>query len=131
MLHECIRYENITKILLYSDIFYEFFKYVNGSKFDIAMDAFKTFKELLTNYKILAKDFLESNFDSFFTCYHQKLIKSENFATRKESMKFLGELLIDKHNFSVMIQYISNPDHLKLIMNILKEESKAVLLNLD
>ena len=82
MLHECIRYENITKILLYSDIFYEFFKYVNGSKFDIAMDAFKTFKELLTNYKILAKDFLESNFDSFFTCYHQKLIKSENFATR-------------------------------------------------
>ena len=44
MLRECIRYEALTKILLNSDNFYDFFKYVEVSTFDIASDAFATFK---------------------------------------------------------------------------------------
>merc|ERR1711973_53079 len=90
MLRECIRYEALTKILLYSDNFYDFFKYVEVSTFDIASDAFATFKELLTRHKML------------------------------------GELLLDRHNFSVMTKYISNPDNLKLMMNMLKEKSRNI-----
>ena len=44
MLRECIRYEALTKILLNSENFYDFFKYVEVSTFDIASDAFATFK---------------------------------------------------------------------------------------
>ena len=44
MLRECTRYEALTKILLHSDNFYDFFKYVEVSTFDIASDAFATFK---------------------------------------------------------------------------------------
>ena len=44
MMRECIRYEALTKILLYSENFYDFFKYVEVSTFDIASDAFATFK---------------------------------------------------------------------------------------
>ena len=44
MLRECIRYEALTKILLNSEEFYDFFKYVEVSTFDIASDAFATFK---------------------------------------------------------------------------------------
>ena len=44
MLRECIRYEALAKILLHSDHFYDFFKYVEVSTFDIASDAFATFK---------------------------------------------------------------------------------------
>ena len=44
MLRECIRYEALAKILLNSDNFYDFFKYVEVSSFDIASDAFATFK---------------------------------------------------------------------------------------
>ena len=44
MLRECIRYEALTKILLHSEQFYDFFKYVEVSTFDIASDAFATFK---------------------------------------------------------------------------------------
>ena len=43
-MRECIRYEALTKILLYSENFYDFFKYVEVSTFDIASDAFATFK---------------------------------------------------------------------------------------
>ena len=44
MLRESARYEALAKIMLYSDDFYNFFRYVEFSTFDIASDAFSTFK---------------------------------------------------------------------------------------
>jgi len=125
MLRECIRYEALAKIILYSDHFFDFFKYVEVSTFDIASDAFATFKELLTRHKMLAADFLEQNYDKVFVHY-QQLLHSDNYVTKRQSLKLLGELLLDRHNFSVMTKYISNPDNLKLMMNMLKEKSRNI-----
>lgn len=50
MLRECARYEALAKIMLYSEDFYSFFRYVEVSTFDIASDAFSTFK---VNFKIM------------------------------------------------------------------------------
>ena len=47
MLRECVRYEALAKILLQSEQFYDFFKYVEVSTFDIASDAFATFKVII------------------------------------------------------------------------------------
>jgi calcium binding protein 39 len=44
MLRECVRHEHLAKIVLQSDEFYNFFGYVEVSTFDIASDAFSTFK---------------------------------------------------------------------------------------
>lgn len=44
MLRECARYEALAKIMIYSEDFYNFFRYVEVSTFDIASDAFSTFK---------------------------------------------------------------------------------------
>ena len=60
------------------------------------------FQELLTRHKMLAADFLEANFDKVFTHY-QKLLHSDNYVTRRQSLKLLGELLLDRHNFSVSL----------------------------
>jgi len=125
MLRECLKYEPLAKIVLHSDHFYMFFKYVEVSTFDIASDAFATFKELLSRHKMLAADFLEANYDAVFVQY-QKLLHSDNYVTKRQSLKLLGELLLDRHNFSVMTRYISNPDNLKLMMNMLKEKSRNI-----
>lgn len=125
MLRECARYEALAKIMLYSDDFYNFFKYVEVSTFDIASDAFSTFKELLTRHKILCAEFLENNYDKVFSHY-QQLLNSENYVTRRQSLKLLGELLLDRHNFTIMTRYISNPENLKLMMNMLKEKSRNI-----
>ena len=37
-----------------------------------------------------------------------------------------GELLLDRANFTVMTKYISNPNNLKLMMNLLKNPSKNI-----
>lgn len=109
-------------------------------------------QELLTRHKILSAEFLEVNYDKVFSHY-QRLLSSENYVTRRQSLKLLGELLLDRHNFTVsiflysqrkkiykteickvktifffkvMTRYISNPDNLKLMMNMLKEKSRNI-----
>lgn len=126
MLRECARYEALAKIMLNSDEFFKFFRYVEVSTFDIASDAFSTFKELLTRHKLLCAEFLEANYDKFFTQHYQRLLNSENYVTRRQSLKLLGELLLDRHNFTVMTRYISEPENLKLMMNMLKEKSRNI-----
>ncbi|CAF0925516.1 unnamed protein product [Brachionus calyciflorus] len=125
MLRECCRHEELTKLIINSDQFYKFFEYVELSTFDIASDAFLTFRDLLTKHKTLNAAFLEQNYDKFFENY-QKLLHSDNYVTRRQSLKLLGELLLDRYNFTVMTRYISNPDNLKLMMNMLREKSRNI-----
>ena len=62
----------------------------------------------MTRHKMLSAEFLEANYDNVFDQY-QKLLNSENYVTRRQSLKLLGELLLDRHNYSVMTKYISSP----------------------
>jgi len=125
MLRECCRYEPLARIVMNSEHFMNFFKYIEAPNFDIASDAFATFKDLLTRHKMLAAEFLEAHYDQVFTPY-QSLLNSDNYVTKRQSLKLLGELLLDRHNFSVMTKYISNPDNLKLMMNMLKEKARNI-----
>jgi len=125
MLRECVRYEPLAKLVLDSPKFYDFFQYVEVSTFDIASDAFSTFKELLTRHKVLCAEFLEHNYDQMFPSY-RALLNSDNYVTRRQALKLLGELLLDRHNFSTMTRYISNPENLKLMMNLLRDKSRNI-----
>lgn len=40
--------------------------------------------------------------------------------------QLLGELLLDRANFTVMTKFIGNPDNLKLMMNLLRDKSKNI-----
>ncbi len=40
--------------------------------------------------------------------------------------KLLGELLLDRTNFNIMTRYISSVDNLKLMMNLLRDESRSI-----
>ncbi|XP_058846374.1 calcium-binding protein 39-like isoform X1 [Acipenser ruthenus] len=125
MLRECIRHEPLAKVILCSEQFYDFFRYVELSTFDIASDAFATFKDLLTRHKPLSAEFLEQHYDRFFSEY-EKLLHSENYVTKRQSLKLLGELLLDRHNFTIMTKYISKPENLKLMMNLLRDKSRNI-----
>ncbi|KAL1924992.1 uncharacterized protein VTP21DRAFT_4646 [Calcarisporiella thermophila] len=125
MLRECLRHEALAKALLFSDQFYKFFDYVEMSTFDVASDAFATFKELLTRHKPLVADFLEKNYQPFFEHY-TKLLNSSNYVTKRQSLKLLGEILLDRANFGVMTKYIANAENMKLMMNLLRDKSRNI-----
>jgi len=69
----------------------------------------------------LTVSFLIKFFSSFTT-----LILSENYVTKRQSLKLLGEILLDRANFNVMTRYISNEANLKMMMNLLRDKSKNI-----
>ncbi|CAJ0651508.1 5244_t:CDS:2 [Entrophospora sp. SA101] len=125
ILRECLRHESLTKIILYSPQFYNFFEYIETSTFDIASDAFATFKGILTQHKPLVAEFLDANYDQFFDSY-TKLLNSTNYVTKRQSLKLLGEILPDRCNFNIMTRYIAVSENLKLVMNLLRNASRNI-----
>ncbi|KAG0146293.1 hypothetical protein CROQUDRAFT_657617 [Cronartium quercuum f. sp. fusiforme G11] len=125
VLKEMLRHEVLAKSLLYSDRFYDFPQYIEQTTFGIACDAMSSFKECLTRHKSMVSLFLEDNYEQFFTMY-SGLIQSSNYVTKRQSIKLLGEILLDRSNYNVMNKYISNEDNLKIMMNLLKDKSKNI-----
>jgi calcium binding protein 39 len=98
MLRECIRYDELARATLDCDLLWTFFDtYVHLPNFDAASDAFNTLRDLLTTTrnKTIASEFLERNYDKVFVKY-ELLLQSENYVTRRRSLKLLGELLLDR-----------------------------------
>ncbi|KZW00814.1 Mo25-like protein [Exidia glandulosa HHB12029] len=125
ILREMLRHEPLCKILLYSEQFYQFPHYIEDTTFGVSCDAFANFKETLTRHKPMVAQFLETNYDRFFATY-TTLILSTNYVTKRQSLKLLGEILLDRANFNVMTRYIANEANLKMMMNLLRDKSKNI-----
>jgi calcium binding protein 39 len=65
------------------------------------------------------------NCSQFFSKYNTLLVSS-NYVTKRQSIKLLGEILLDRANYSVMLAYVDSPEHLKLTMNLLRDKSKNI-----
>jgi calcium binding protein 39 len=49
--------------------------------------------------------YLEANYDRFFASY-TSLVLSKNYVTKRQSLKLLGEILLDRANFNVMTKFV-------------------------
>ncbi|XP_010538461.1 PREDICTED: putative MO25-like protein At5g47540 [Tarenaya hassleriana] len=126
MLRECIRHQAVAKYVLESQNMKKFFDFIQLPNFDIAADAAATFKELLTRHKSTVAEFLINNYDWFFAEYNSKLLESSNYITRRQAVKLLGDILLDRSNSAVMTKYVSSRDNLRILMNLLRESSKSI-----
>ncbi|KAG7101721.1 Conidiophore development protein hymA like [Verticillium longisporum] len=107
-------------------VFWKFFEWVDKSSFEVSADAFTTFRELLTRHKELVPRYLSVNFDLFFDKYNSILVQSNSYVTKRQSIKLLGEILLDRSNYSVMTAYVDRGEHLKICMNLLRDDRKMV-----
>ncbi|CAL5409381.1 unnamed protein product [Camellia sinensis] len=123
MLRECIRHQSVARYVLESENVKKFFDYIQLPNFDIAADASATFKELLTRHKSTVAEFLSKNYDWE---YNSKLLESTNYITRRQAIKLLGDMLLDRSNCAVMTRYVSSRDNLRILMNLLRESSKSI-----
>ena len=95
------------------------------ASFEIASDAAASFREILTRHKALISEYFESNHVAFFGAYNQMLEKG-NYVTRRQSLKLLSELLLDRANLSSMLRYIGDVENLCLMMNLLRDEARSI-----
>ena len=126
MFRECIRHEEIARLVLNDpELFSNLFAKLELEEFEIASDAFLTLKDLLTRHKALVSVYLTEHYEEFLENY-RLLLESGNYVTRRQSVKLLGELLLDRANVKAMMLYVSDVGNLKLMMNLLKDSSKSI-----
>lgn len=125
ILRECIKNPDLAYIVLHQH-HARFFEYANLASFDILSDAFSTFRDLMSRHKPLVKDFLTANYQSFFAQYNEELIRSDNYVTKRQSIKLISEVLLDRLNFQVMTKYVADVENLKVIMELLCDRSDAI-----
>lgn len=126
MLRECIRHQSAARYVLESENVRKFFSYLEIPNFDVQSDAAATFRELLTRHKSTVAEFLTRNYDWFFSEYNGKLLKSPNYITRRQAVKLLSDILLDRANTLIMMRYVSSKDNLKILMDLLREPSKNI-----
>ena len=102
-------------------LFWNFFQWIDKGSFEVSADAFTTFrvshvqgylelmgrstnraKDVLTKHKQMVCQYLCANFDLFFSMYNEILIESNSYVTKRQSIKLLGEILLDRANYPVM-----------------------------
>lgn len=125
MLRECIKLQSLAKYILESPSFELFFKFVELPNFDVASDAFSTFKDLLTKHASVVAEYLSAHYTEFFEQY-ERLLTSKNYVTRRQSLKLLSEFLLETPNSHIMKRYIAEVRHLKVMMTLLKDSSKNI-----
>ena len=127
-------------------VFWRFFHWIDRGTFELSADAFTTFRvsasktsflrnypntklfpqEILTRHKSLVTGYLATNFDYFFAQFNTFLVQSESYVTKRQSIKLLGEILLDRANYSVMMRYVESGENLKLCMKLLRDDRKMV-----
>ena len=103
--------------------FAKMFEYMQSASFEIARRGGR-FGDF-TRHKALVSEYLEKN-SSFFGAYNQMLEKG-NYVTRRQSLKLLSELLLDRANRSSMLRYIGDVENLCLMMNLLRDEARSTV----
>jgi calcium binding protein 39 len=73
----------------------------------------------------MVAQYLEANYDRFFGMANA-LILSNNYVTKRQSLKMLGEILLDRSNYNIMTRYISVEGNLKMMMNFLRDKSRNI-----
>ncbi|KAL1310804.1 hypothetical protein AAFC00_001044 [Neodothiora populina] len=147
ILKEALKHDAVTALILYDEpsgppldlgsidtsqpssgrgVFWKFFEWIDKSLFEVSTDAFDTFRQILVRHKPIVAKYVDTNFDLFFEKYNTILIKSESYVTKRQSIKLLGEVLLDRQFYDIMTRYVESGDNLKLIMWQLKDDRKMV-----
>lgn len=98
---------------------------VNLQNFDVASDALASVREIFITDPNVASEYLERDYDNVISKFNTNL-QSSNYITRRLSLKLLGEILLDRSNFNVMMRYISSRENLKIIMLLLSDPSPNI-----
>jgi len=126
MLREVVRHEKVLEKVLRRESFLKFFEYMQCENFEIASDAMASFRECLTRHKdIVARFLIGDAYEGFFEKFND-LLEQGNYVCKRQSLKLLGEILLDRASGEVMMKYISKAENLCLMMNLLRDDAKSI-----
>ncbi|XRB14530.1 calcium binding protein 39 [Pseudoscourfieldia marina] len=127
MLKECVRHEELAQMALTDEeVMDRLFTHADDAHFDVASYAFGCLADLLTRFPAVVASTLGSKCD-FFTKRLNVLIASENYVTRRQSLRLLARTLQTPANLKPFTApYVSDVSNLVLCMEALRDSSKSI-----
>ncbi|KAF4756855.1 Calcium-binding protein 39 [Perkinsus olseni] len=134
----CKFHEVVQSQMFNSGLIYQLFDVLHSHNFDTQADGFETLKEVLMNHKDVSVRWLLDNFDEFFNRYvtwvgpsvPAELLDASSgdtqYVTVRQSLKLLGDILLDRPFMKVMVRFVNEERFLKSVMILLGDSSKAV-----
>ncbi|QLL32045.1 hypothetical protein HG536_0C02140 [Torulaspora globosa] len=126
MIIECIKYEQLCRIILKDPQLWKFFDFVKVGNFEISTESLQILGAAFTTHpKLVSSEFLneESNMIKFMQ-HINKLMAHGSYVTKRQSTKLLASLIVVRSNNQFMTLYINSPENLKLIMTLMTDKSK-------
>lgn len=127
MLRCCARHPQVASVLLNEGVAAKLIGLAQHQSFDISSEAFSCLRELLLAQKAASASYLNANFEVFVMLYHE-LLDIEDYVTRRQSLRLLGEVLLDRSFMEFMLKYVGRDQFLATHMNLLRDSSKAIQL---
>lgn len=55
-----------------------------------------------------------------------KLLRSDNYVTRRQTLKLLVGIMADPLNAEMKSRYLTSSDNLKVVMNLMRDQSRTI-----
>ncbi|CAR26587.1 ZYRO0B13310p [Zygosaccharomyces rouxii] len=126
MIMECIKYEQLCRIILQDPQLWKLFDIVRFGNFETSTESLQILSSALTTHtKLVSKEFFnnENNMNKFIQNIN-KLMAHGSYVTKRQSTKLLASLIVIRSNNQLMNTYINSLDNLKLIMVLMTDKSK-------
>lgn len=127
MLRECTRYPEVASALFDAKVATGLVALAQHPSVDVSLDAFASLRALLlSDERAVAAAFLEANFGAFFEAYNKLLVRAEAYATQRQALRLLGDLLRDPQLLRVRQAYANEERFLQIHMNLLRDSSRSI-----
>jgi hypothetical protein len=105
--------------------------WTNLPHFEVSADAIATLTAILTapEHKAAIGSFLIEQADAFFPLYMsmlQPFVGEPKYTLQLQALKLLGELLLDREHFDLMVGFIQRTRHLRAVMTLLRSKQSAI-----
>lgn len=109
----------------HGDLMDAFFEYMKSKEFQKSSDALTCFRVLLTKHPTVSSQYLQKEYEPFFEKMGA-LVDSENYITKRQSLRMLGDLLVIREHIDIMKRYLFDELNLVNMMKMLKSKSRAL-----
>lgn len=125
MLRDSVKHVELARLIMAKPGFWYFFDYCRELPFEVGSDCFTTLADILRCNTDLTAEFLAVN-GKRLSENMNTLMLSDNYVTKRQALKLMGQLIRDRANHPFMIQYIEDLPNLKLVMRLLRDRSKNI-----
>ncbi|AMD19954.1 HCL197Wp [Eremothecium sinecaudum] len=130
MILESMKYEQLCRLFLRNSQIWNFFEFARLGSFEVSTESLQILTELFTTHtKLVATEFFnqDANIKKFIDRINM-LMAHGNYVTKRQSVKLLRTMILNRAYGQLMNNYINSPENLKLSMILLSDRSKNLQL---